>query len=61
MCSWCEKETDMVPQVCATTFPMVCKNCGTKVANLDWKKLFLWKIGKLKINALGDLTNRDYK
>ena len=52
MCNWCEKETYMTPQVCGTTFPMICEHCGGEVARLNWKELFLWKKGELSLSRL---------
>ena len=54
MCDWCKKDTKMIPQECGGTTPMVCEHCGGKVADLDYKELRLWRLGKLKLSDLED-------
>ena len=39
MCSWCEKETELVPMECDVFVPVICKDCGGKVKNMNLEEL----------------------
>lgn len=38
-CSWCNNVKPFRAQVCGCTMPMVCRDCGGKVADLDWEAI----------------------
>ena len=38
-CGWCQQPKRFRAQVCGAKFPIVCRDCGSKVGDLGWEEI----------------------
>jgi len=58
MCNWCKEEAGVMPQESGAKMPMICKKCGTKAGDYDYKQMRELLTNSAKEHSVQDAGNQ---